>query len=191
MPGSNNINSWEGSVIIPASPSVTPTYLCTPALLNAFEASDSRKINWIQSRVFSGQTVYYPYKYKVQQNSVITEYYVLLRLAEQYLIRAEARAQQNSIAGALADLNIIRNRAGLMNTSAGDRPALLSAIEHERRIELFAEWGHRWFDLKRTNRANAVLGTLKPSTWQSTDVLWPIPSGQILLNSSLTQNPGY
>ncbi len=191
MPGSNNINSWEGSVFIPASPSVTPTYLCTPTLLNSFEAGDSRRSNWIQSRVFAGQNVYYPYKYKIQQNAVISEYYILLRLAEQYLIRAEARAQLNNITGSRSDLNIIRNRAGLINTLATDKQGLLSAIEHERQVELFAEWGHRWFDLKRTNRAAVVLGALKPSTWQNTDILWPIPSGQILLNPSLIQNPGY
>ncbi len=191
MPGSNNINSWEGSVFIPASPSVTPTYLCTPTLLNSFEVGDSRRSNWIQSRVFAGQNVYYPYKYKIQQNAVISEYYILLRLAEQYLIRAEARAHLNNITGSRSDLNIIRNRAGLINTLATDKQGLLSAIEHERRVELFAEWGHRWFDLKRTNRAAVVLSALKPSTWQSTDILWPIPSGQILLNPSLIQNPGY
>lgn len=184
-------NTWEGNQIIPSSNSTTPTYLLTPTLLNSFEIGDQRKTAWANSRVFASQTLYYPYKYKVRTGSTLTEYYVVLRLAEQYLIRAEARAQQNNIAGSQADLNMIRNRSGLLNTTSNTQATLLSAIEQERRMELFAEWGHRWFDLKRTNRADAVLGSLKPTTWQTSDALWPIPQSQINLNPSLTQNPGY
>lgn len=189
--GSSNINSWEGNVMLPASNGSTPTYLLTPSLLNSFEAGDLRRSSWVQSRVFAGQTVYYPFKYKVVTNTTVSEHYVYLRLAEQYLLRAEARAQQNDLAGAQADINMIRNRAGLPNITATDQLGLLLAIEQERRIELFAEWGHRWFDLKRSNRADAVLGALKPLTWQSTDALWPIPQNQLNLNPRLTQNPGY
>jgi hypothetical protein len=68
---------------------------------------------------------------------------------------------------------------------------MLLAIEQERKVELFGEWGHRWFDLKRTGRADAVIGGQKPTTWQSTDVLYPIPQTQRLANPNLTQNPGY
>jgi starch-binding outer membrane protein, SusD/RagB family len=190
-PVNPNRNTWEGYQIIPASGSSTPTYLLTNTLINAFESGDERKIAWVQSRTFSNQTLYYPFKYKVNTGSVVKEYYVILRLAEQYLIRAEARTQLNNLTGAQADLNIIRNRAGLLNTFANSKTTLLSAIEQERRIELFAEWGHRWFDLKRTNRADAILGVLKSATWKETDTLWPIPQSQILLNPALTQNPGY
>ena len=116
---------------------------------------------------------------------------MVLRLAEQYLIRAEARAQQNNISGAQSDVNVIRNRAGLANTTATTQGTLLSAIEHERQIELFAEWGHRWMDLKRTNRADAILGPLKSSNWQSSDVLFPIPLTQIQNDPNFTQNSGY
>ncbi|MFA6275787.1 MAG: RagB/SusD family nutrient uptake outer membrane protein [Pedobacter sp.] len=189
--GSSNINTFEGSTIIPASASATPTFLLSNTLLNSFESGDLRKTNWIQSRVFAGQTIFYPFKYKIRSNATITENYVYLRLAEQYLIRSEARAQQNDISGAQADLNIIRNRAGLPNTSASDKVSLLLAIEHERQIEFFSEWGHRWFDLKRTGRASAILSALKGSTWQDTDMLWPIPNSQINLNRYLSQNPGY
>lgn len=191
QPGTNSINTWEGNVFVPASNTVTPTYLLTNTILNSFEAGDNRKTDWIQSRTFAGQTVFYPFKYKIQSNSIVTEYYIYLRLAEQYLIRSEAKAQQDDITGSKADLNIIRNRAGLSNTTANDKASLLLAIEHERQVEFFAEWGHRWFDLIRTNRANIVLNALKPATWQPTDTLWPIPLIQINLNSALTQNPGY
>jgi len=192
---SSSINTVEGNLILPASSTSTPTFLLTNTLLNAFEAGDQRKIAWVTSRIFpfpTGTSLYYPYKYKIYGNNApLTEYYVVLRLAEQYLIRAEARAQQNNIVGSQADLNIIRNRSGLGNTFASTQTALLSAIEQERRVELFAEWGNRWYDLKRTNRADAILGALKPITWQSTDTLFPIPQDQIDLNQALLQNPGY
>jgi len=191
QPGASNINTWEGSTIIPTSNSALPTYLITNTLLNSFETGDLRRVNWIQSRIFSGQVIYYPYKYKVQSNQAISEYYVYLRLAEQYLIRAEAKVQLNDIAGSQADLNIIRRRAGLNNTNATDKASILLAIEKERQVEYFAEWGHRWFDLNRTNRSNTVLATLKPATWQIMDMLWPIPTTQLNLNPALVQNPGY
>ncbi len=184
-------NTWEGYSIIPPSPSSAPTYLVTNNLLNSFELNDQRKTNWLKAHVFASQTFYYPYKYKIISGSTVTEYYIILRLAEQYLIRAEARIYQNNISGAQSDINLIRTRAGLSNTTSNDKPSILSAIEQERRIELFSEWGHRWFDLKRTGRATAVLSLLKPATWQPTDELWPIPQSQINLNSFLVQNPGY
>ena len=87
---------------------------------------------------------------------------------------------------------MVRLRAGLPLLSASLTQAqLLAAVEQERKVELFGEWGNRWFDLKRTNRADAVIGGQKPATWQSTDVLYPIPGAQILANTNLTQNPGY
>ncbi len=186
-----NRNTYEGYYILPASNYSTPTFLLTNSLLNAFEPNDQRKTSWATARVFSNQSLYYPAKYKVPTGSTLKEYYVVLRLAEQYLIRAESKAQLNDIQGSVGDINLIRNRAGLSNTVANTQAALLVAIEQERRTELFAEWGHRWFDLKRTGRANNILGMLKPSTWQATDTLWPIPQNQIRLNPTLTQNPGY
>ena len=113
-----------------------------------------------------------------------------LGLGEQYLIRAEARAQQDNVSGAQEDLNIIRNRAGLLKTTSSDKVSILLAIEQERSKELFAEWGHRWFDLKRTRRTNVILGAIK-SSWKSTDLVYPIPLVEITNNPFLTQNPGY
>src|SRR5690606_40581539 len=100
------------------------------------------------------------------------------RFAEQYLIRAEARAMQGKLSGAIADVDKIRQRAGLELISdtnpAIDKEALLNIIFQERKLELFSEWGHRWFDLKRTGRASAVLSSIKPQ-WQDTDILYPVP----------------
>jgi len=97
--------------------------------------------------------------------------------------------------GAVADIDEIRQRAGLpliSETNPGIGQAqLLDAIFHERRVELFTEWGHRWFDLKRTGRASSILQGLKPG-WKDTDILLPIPESELLLNPNLNpQNPGY
>ena len=109
----------------------------------------------------------------------------IIRIAEVYLIRAEARAQQNELSGALADLDAIRTRAGLPNSTAASQSDILLAIEQENRFE-FALEPHRWFDLVRTGRAAAVLGVTNPD-----NLLFPIPVTEIQLNSLLTQNPGY
>jgi hypothetical protein len=176
--------------VLPNAVAKVPTYILTPQLVNAFEAGDNRKAEWLDSLTYNGTVYYYPYKYKSLVSGANAEYYTLLRLAEQYLIRAEARAEQGNISGAQADINVIRNRAGLGNTTAGDQTSLLAAVAQERRIELYCEWGHRWLDLKRTGTANAVLGAEK-TTWTATDVLWPIPSAQIIANANLVQNAGY
>ncbi|MEI9809774.1 MAG: RagB/SusD family nutrient uptake outer membrane protein [Bacteroidota bacterium] len=160
-----------------------------PATANSFETGDQRWTVWGRSRVVSGVTYYYTLKY-LSFSLPPLDYFTVLRLAEQYLIRAEARAQQNDINGAKADINIIRTRAGLGNTTANDEPSLLLAVEDERKHEFFNEWGHRWFDLKRMGRADAVLAPIKPQ-WKSTAVLFPIPEAQIINNPNTTQNPGY
>lgn len=185
------VNTAEGLTFIPYSSSVKPTYALTDSLLAAFEPGDGRRQAWVDSAVVNGAVLYYPYKYKIRNSDDNEESNVVLRLAEQYLIRAEARAQQGETEAAAADVNVIRERAGLPSLPEGIPGAgLPAAIAQENRIEFFAEWGHRWLDLKRERRADAVLGMMK-SGWQGTDTLYPIPYGQILLNPGLTQNPGY
>jgi len=186
----DNSNTAEGANFVPSSATARPTFALTSFLLAAL-AGDGRKTSWTGLNTVSGTPYYYPSKYKVRTTTPITEYYVLLRLAEQYLIRAEARAQQNNISGAQADINRIRTRAGLANTTPADQASLLTAIEKERQVELMFEWGHRWFDLKRTGRIDAVLGAEKGAAWQPTDALFPVPDAQLRANPLLVQNPGY
>jgi len=195
-------NTVDASVFVlpptgPTDPNY-PVYL-SPFLLQAIEDSDRRKTEWVDSVVVPTQgtpmVYYYAKKYKVAVNgSPVTEYTMVLRLAEQYLIRAEAKAHQNNPTGAKNDVNVIRTRAGLPDITANDKAALLLAIEKERQAELFTEWGHRWLDLKRTNRIDAVLSAVAPlkgGTWQTTDRLYPIPQTDLQRNRQLTQNPGY
>lgn len=203
----NNANTKEGQLLklFPASgPNpFNPVYL-TSSSVNVFDQNDQRKVNWIDSVNFSGTTYYFSNKYKVgNEVSPTVEYSTVLRLAEQYLIRAESRILQGKITEGISDLNILRKRAtdilSLPDQQLAQLPLTLSkseaiaALEKERRTELFSEWGHRWFDLKRMVKADLVLGIVKGSNWQSTDQLFPIPESEIFQNASLEghQNPGY
>lgn len=108
--------------------------------------------------------------------------------------RAEARAQQgNQIGanGAVADLTILRNRAKASAVTVTNQADVLLAVERERQYELAFE-GHRWYDLVRTGRAQAVMAAFSPN-WNSRYELWPIPQSEILRNPGLqgAQNPGY
>jgi len=168
-----------------------PSYTITDDLFNSFEASDLRKTNWIGQYTYLGKIYNYPAKYKAAGVTPAPEYMIVLRLAEQFLIRAEARAQLNNLSGSQDDLNVIRKRAGLGNTPATTIADIIPAIARERRVELFAEYAHRWFDLSRTGRMDAVISALKPTTWKSTGTVWPIPKNEILLNPAMIQNAGY
>jgi len=115
---------------------------------------------------------------------------MILRLGELYLVRAEAAAHLNNLTQALADVNTIRARAGLGAVNATSQTAALSAVMHERQVELCCEWGNRWYDLKRTGTAATVLGSEKTGFTANAE-LYPLPQTQIQLDNNLTQNPGY
>lgn len=185
-------NTNEAGIFIITS---TPGFVSlTDTIFRSFEPGDNRKTSWIGTIKTNGITYYYPNKYKIDEGS-LSEYSIVLRLSEQYLIRAEARAQQGNLTESILDIDMVRERAGLSliaDTNPDiDKSDLLLAIEQERKVELFAEWGHRWFDLKRTNRADAVLASIKSPTWESTDVLYPIPQSERENNANLSQNQGY
>lgn len=109
----------------------------------------------------------------------------IIRTAELYLIRAEARAQQNNLGAALSDLNAVRDRAGLQALITTDKNAVLNAISQERRLE-FAFEADRWFDLVRTGKAAEVLGISNPNKY-----LFPIPTAEIVANPAIVQNKDY
>jgi hypothetical protein len=150
-------------------------------LIQSFEEGDS--IRFQASITFD--TVNLPYGIKYTDVSEGSDRVIVIRLAEMYLIRAEALAYSNgSIDAIKADIDVVRTRAGLQGTTATDYPSLKLAIEYERRHE-FAFEGHRWFDLVRTHRATAVLGIDEKYT------LFPIPLSEMQTNKLMTQNPGY
>ncbi len=170
----------------------TPSYTISKYLLNAFEAGDLRRTDWINSSNVNGTIYLYPYKYKNQKaTTTTTEDYMILRLSEQYLILAEALAHKNQLGDAVTSLNLVRSRATLAGSSAASQADVLTAVMHERQTELFCEWGNRWYDLKRTGAVDAVLGAEKPGIWQPYAALYPIPQPERQNNPFLTQNPNY
>jgi hypothetical protein len=174
-------------------------------LLKSFDVKDQRAKNWIDRITYEGFTYYYPYKYKIGtydekivSPAEMNEYQTVFRLAEQYLIKAEALSEQGNLSDAVDNLDVIRNRAGLDRlkiTNPGIAITdLRSAILEERRHELFTEWGHRWLDLKRTNTIDKIMSEISPlkgGTWNTNWQLYPVPPEDIRHNQNLIQNPGY
>jgi hypothetical protein len=196
----NFYSTYEGNTLIPGNGEAPFAYL-TDSLLKSFEPGDLRKSNWVDSANYSstnGKVYYFPRKYTIgpnqRSNAPFSEYYTVLRLSEQYLIRAEARAMQGNLSAAISDINVIRNRAGLTslpNNGSLTQTQVMAAVQQENRIEFFAEWGHRWLDLKRWGIADAVLGPIKGTNWQTADQLYPIPQEELRVNPNLIQNAGY
>jgi hypothetical protein len=140
----------------------------------------------------------YPFAYKFR-NFIwpSPQNYIFIRLADILLLKAEALNETGDVAGAAALVNQVRTRVSLPNTAAGTQADMRLAIEKERRLELAFE-GIRWFDLKRTGRAVAVInavtnfgGGSSPYSIAPYQLLWPIPQAELDKNSQLTQNQGY
>lgn len=108
----------------------------------------------------------------------------VIRVAEMYLIRAEALGR----AAGLADLNTIRTNRGmapLQPSDVPDDPTYFQAVSDEDRSEFNFE-GHRYFDLARTGQVNAVLGVPAGNS------VYPIPLREInATHGVVVQNPGY
>ena len=150
-------------------------------LIHSWDPADS--LRFAASIAFD--TIGDPYCTKYQELIEGSDPVLVIRLAEMYLIIAEAHAYTNGdIATIQENINIIRARAGLTPTMASTYDELKLAIENERRFE-FAFEGHRWFDLVRTKRATTVLGIEEYKT------LFPIPLSEMTTNSLIEQNPGY
>lgn len=169
-----------------------PMSALSNSLHGAFEMDDQRKAHWVTIVTDGTDSYAHVFKYKEALNTGSSlEYSIVLRLAEQYLIRAEARAMQGDLIGAKEDLNLVRHTAGLGDTEATTASEIAAAVVQERRVELFCEFGHRFFDLKRRHALDAALQPLKPG-WSSTDRLFPLPQSELLLNPNLApQNAGY
>lgn len=120
----------------------------------------------------------------------------ILRLADVYLIAAEAEARATSpTAAAYAAINTVRKRAGLPDLTPGlSKDAFIEAVLQERSWELCYE-ADRWYDLTRTGKFKMVANVLN-SYYPSRPVqdkhrYFPIPNIEILTNSKLEQNPAW
>lgn len=191
MPYTTNYNQTADAQYLQSSYGSPPSYAMTASLANAFETGDLRKSKWMDSVKVNGVTYYYARKYKNTYSGTPIEDYMFFRLGEQYLIRGEALAHLDQLDSARSDIDTIRARAGLGGTPAVTKEEVLLAIEQERRVELFCELGHRWYDLKRTGRAADVITAEKTTGWQATDALYPIPLQEMQTNPFMIQNPGY
>lgn len=189
-PDSDGLNTYEAAEYIFESLPAPKTAL-TQRLINSFETEDQRLQQWI-GKVEEDEAIgYYPFKYKEKRSTDSTlEYTVVLRIAEQYLIRAEAYAHMGQLSLAASDLNTIRTRAALPDIEASTPEQMLAAILSERRHEFFTEYGHRFYDLKRFNAADEALNY--KSGWEPYKVRLPLPESELVLNPNLQpQNTGY
>ena len=184
-------NTLEAQAFIILAPSDQYTAL-SRSFVASFEEGDQRREQWIDSISGDGNTLYFPYKYKEYSPTPTSlEYPKLFRIAEIYLNRAEARLRLKDLNGAGEDINAVRKRAGLAEITTTGFQDLEMALLKERRAELFTEFGHRWFDLKRFDRAEAILSPIK-SGWGNSSYLFPLPETEISANPNLKpQNPGY
>ncbi len=153
----------------------------TDELYNLYGPTDSRRDASIRIGPASGRS----YIYKYSRIATGDDNVILVRLAEMYLARAEANARLGAAdATVLADINVIRDRAGATPVAVAGQANLLDAILNERRLELAFE-GFRFFDLRRFGKAEAKLQV------EASRLLLPIPQAELDVNPSLQQNPGY
>tara|TARA_B100000378_G_scaffold277902_1_gene279398 strand:+ start:6190 stop:7596 length:1407 start_codon:yes stop_codon:yes gene_type:complete len=194
--GTSFTHTRDGNALI-KTPTVSTPLALSRNFLESYDPTDLRLENWVDYIIQNEDTLFYPYKYKIQyENSgEITEYSMVMRFAEQYLIRAEARTMLSKFAQAIEDINTIRERSGISPISntedSHNQDLILQLVINERRKELFSEWGHRWFDLVRfemleelSEKNNSEFST--PRSW-----LFPIPDSERERNPNLNQNPGY
>jgi hypothetical protein len=189
--GINGQNTQEAAlfVFVTGPPSLVAL---SDNLVSSFVSGDLRKTNWIKEVTDGTTSWFHANKYRERNfTGVSKEYSIVFRLAELYLIRAEARANEGDLIGAKEDLNRIRQRAGLPQTNAATQPEIIAAIVRERRWEFFSEHGHRFLDLKRLNLLDTALSSVKAG-WNTNDQLLPIPQSELSTNPNLRpQNLGY
>lgn len=198
-PVAANANTAEGFSFLFEVGGV-PNFELSSSVLQSFTAGDQRKSQWTRPVRVGTQDKWQVRKYTIAAAQPRLEYNIVLRLAEQYLIRAEARVRLGDIPGAIADLGVVRQRAGLAPPPANSSAlTLLPAIAQERQAELFTEWGHRLLDLHRwwalatgdalKHYADSVVSS--QAAWAPYKRHWPIPQGELIKNKLLRQNEGY
>lgn len=160
--------------------------LPSPELLSLFEDDDLRLEHFDE---IGGQT--YTAKYNHYAGSYADNVPVI-RYPEMLLIRAEARAEQGNVSGALSDLNELREARNASELDLGSASAVIDAVLEERMRELNFE-GHRFFDLKRRGMDITKAAATNTATvpYEDRRMLTPLPTRETDLNEHLVQNPGY
>lgn len=150
-----------------------------------------------------------PYYYKEKHPNGWNggDHLYLLRLADIILLKAEAQNEIGDLSGAIVNVNLIRNRVGLLDISAASKDEMRTKILDERRMELAFE-GLRFDDLVRNGVFVSTMNNLKEYKFTCNDgtpsdpilinynatlekQLCPIPQNERDRNSNINQNPGY
>lgn len=195
------------AVSIQGMPNSNSFFIFSPYTLQQFNPTDQRKIKW--TKTIGNTTAQYKFKTYTNLAGGKSEAPMVFRLAEQYLIRAEARAMQaGKMEGAIADVDAIRIRAGAVGDNLGnhadvsfktiaysmpdiEQNELVKIIYLERIRELFGEFGHRWFDAARAEEdLHGFFEGRKPNM-RAAKKYFPIPQIEIERNGNLKQREDY
>jgi tetratricopeptide (TPR) repeat protein len=190
------------------------TSLPSWSLMKKYEEGDKRKAAtiqewWVSPAQPNAPAIWYPYvsKYAVKHSYGASGIDIpVLRFADVVLLYAETLNALGDKAGALTQLNRVRQRAfgnATHNYKGTEAADLMDLILLERQLELAYEH-ERWFDLVRTGKFTTVMKqeerlynyasktpvvvNLAPQAYMS---VFPIPQAQIDLSSGLKQNNGY
>lgn len=210
----------------PYSAGSIPNYIPTRTVLNLYSDNDLRTLLFLPTQVTTSAGTSGSVQLLDKYTDACSQYYAsqgseyarwtcqpkVLRIAEMYLIAAEAYAKLDQPALGAQYLNALMSSRiiGYRNQSFADADALLQEVKNERQREFLGE-GVRLFDLKRwhedirrgtpqqqnlcnqpgqTNTTNLVV-TYGTGTGNSLHYVWPIPQHEIDTNPQIKQNPGY
>jgi hypothetical protein len=166
------------------------------ALFNEHPNDKRRPYTWITERQSSGEKVSWITKYpgsiyadgRISDNDLI-----IYRLADIYLMKAEAYAALNNTSEAIDYLNLVRNRAGNGNYAGStDKASVEREILDERGRELFFE-NKRWYDLVRFHKGGTIdVYTYVPNlVGKTTPLFWPLNTTVLGNNENISQTDGY
>lgn len=211
------INAYYGFFNNRGYGGVSRSFSATQSLKDAFEPGDPRisytlkmdeENHNILKYVIDSTTAYVPGRagQGLSQNNPR-----ILRYADVLLLQAEAIVRSGgSLDGAIALVNQVRARARRSTPDGSvsavpadydpqtDRNAVLEIIFNERRLELAAEEGHRWYDLRRRHLAGEIdltkwdFSTVRDDfDFQDFNINFPLPEDEVIQNPNLNQNTGY
>ena len=167
--------------------------LATEDLFNSYAESDIRRSIMIRGDRADGEVNALFPEGKYPNGETGDDYIKVIRLADVYLIRAEARAMMGDDAGAIQDLTAVAGRVNPDYTSVTlSGNALVEEIIEERRRELAFE-GDRGFDLSRLQKSWTKFRTFENLTidFNEPRLINPIPRAEIDVNPNMVQNPGF
>ena len=166
------------------------------ALFNAFPNDKRRPYTWIVERQSTGPKIAWITKYpgtKYSDERISDNDIIVFRLADIYLMKAEAYAALNNPSAAISYLNMVRVRAGNGNyAGATDKATVEKEILDERGRELYFE-NKRWYDLVRFHKGGTInVYTYVPNlVGKTTPLFWPVNTTVLANNNLIKQTEGY